>query len=235
MPDRPLRTPPTSSDRRMESPRQPKLPRRHTTVPNRISGNPSINQLRRARRPAASNCTAILSSTQSSLQYKPYSCQANSWPTACYDLAVAMPQRQSAQNLARGRCSQLARPYKRRFLLIALLALLGVGADLLQPLIYRAAINDVAGVRGSRGGKGRSSGGSHRSAAIAYYRSAIGAPGEDPTAASPDYVAPRTRQQAMTTLLWRWCCFFAISVVGYFLSLAADLASTGVACAIEAN
>ena len=41
---------------------------------------------------------------------------------------------------------QLARPYKRRFLLIALLALLGTGADLLQPLIYRTAINDVAGL-----------------------------------------------------------------------------------------
>ena len=58
-----------------------------------------------------------------------------------------MPQRHSAENLGTWKVLlQLARPYKRRFLLIALLALLGVGADLLQPLIYRAAINDVAGL-----------------------------------------------------------------------------------------
>jgi len=41
---------------------------------------------------------------------------------------------------------QLARPYKKRFIVIALLALLGTAADLLQPLIYRIAINDVAGL-----------------------------------------------------------------------------------------
>src|SRR5947209_20059351 len=41
---------------------------------------------------------------------------------------------------------QLARPYKKRFIVIALLALLGTAADLIQPLIYRIAINDVAGL-----------------------------------------------------------------------------------------
>ena len=58
-----------------------------------------------------------------------------------------MWQRHSAENLSTWKVLlQLARPYKRRFLGIALLAMLGVGADLLQPLIYRAAINDVAGL-----------------------------------------------------------------------------------------
>jgi len=41
---------------------------------------------------------------------------------------------------------QLARPYRRRLIVITVLALLGTGADLLQPLIYRVAINDVAGL-----------------------------------------------------------------------------------------
>src|SRR5215471_8261547 len=41
---------------------------------------------------------------------------------------------------------QLARPFKGRFVLIAFLALLGTSADLIQPLIYRVAINDVAGL-----------------------------------------------------------------------------------------
>ena len=38
---------------------------------------------------------------------------------------------------------ELARPHWKRFLIIAGLALLATGADLLQPLIYRTAINDV--------------------------------------------------------------------------------------------
>src|SRR5215469_7043103 len=41
---------------------------------------------------------------------------------------------------------QLAQPYRRRLIFITVLALLGTGADLLQPLIYRVAINDVAGL-----------------------------------------------------------------------------------------
>src|SRR5215471_17246132 len=39
-----------------------------------------------------------------------------------------------------------ARPFKNRFAFIALLALLGTGSDLIEPLIYRIAINDVAGL-----------------------------------------------------------------------------------------
>src|ERR1035441_8271488 len=48
-----------------------------------------------------------------------------------------MVQRHAADNLGTWKVLlQLARPYRKRFLLIALLALLGTGADLLQPL-YR--------------------------------------------------------------------------------------------------
>jgi ABC-type multidrug transport system fused ATPase/permease subunit len=42
--------------------------------------------------------------------------------------------------------ASLARPYRGRFLVIALLALLGTAADLVEPLIYRTAVNDVAGL-----------------------------------------------------------------------------------------
>src|ERR1035438_5791720 len=67
--------------------------------------------------------------------------------TACYHRPVAMVQRHAADNLGTWKVLlQLARPYRKRFILIAFLALLGVGADLLQPLIYRTAINDVAGL-----------------------------------------------------------------------------------------
>lgn len=41
---------------------------------------------------------------------------------------------------------QLAQNYKPQFVVIALFAFLATGADLLQPLIYKRAINDVAGL-----------------------------------------------------------------------------------------
>lgn len=40
----------------------------------------------------------------------------------------------------------LARPHKRKFFLIAVFSFLYTAADLIQPLIYRRAINDVAGL-----------------------------------------------------------------------------------------
>jgi ABC-type multidrug transport system fused ATPase/permease subunit len=130
---------------------------------------------------------------------------------------------------------QLARPYKQRFLLIALLALLGVGADLLQPLIYRVAINDVAGLFVDRVPEkaGPAVAPEARSSHITDQQLERLEKTQLPHRA--DYVAPRTRQQALSTLLWAVVLLFAISVVGYFLSLAADLQSTRVACAIEAN
>src|SRR5262245_33106492 len=41
---------------------------------------------------------------------------------------------------------RLALPYWRQFIIVALLALLGTAAELVEPLIYRVAINDIAGV-----------------------------------------------------------------------------------------
>jgi ATP-binding cassette, subfamily B, bacterial len=148
-----------------------------------------------------------------------------------------MAQRRSANNLGTWKVLlQLARPYRKRFILIALLALLGTGADLLQPLIYRAAINDVAGLFVDR---------------VVEKAGPPVAPTEAQSSTleeqrlerlektrlphAPGYVAPRTRSQALTTLLWSVALLFVISVVGYFLSLAADLHSTAVACSIESN
>ncbi|HYA17952.1 MAG TPA: ABC transporter ATP-binding protein [Bryobacteraceae bacterium] len=42
--------------------------------------------------------------------------------------------------------ARLARRHRRRFAIIGLFSLLATGADLIQPLIYRRAINDVAGL-----------------------------------------------------------------------------------------
>jgi len=145
---------------------------------------------------------------------------------------------------------RLARPHRKRFVLVAMLALLGTGAGLLQPLIYRVAINDVAGLFVDRPSnfspwtaataspETRNPPSGQRSAA-----SAAATRWEEPKERLErtrqkhrrDYVAPRTRTQTLTTLLWAAGLLFVISVVGYFLSLAADYQSTVAACDLEAS
>jgi ATP-binding cassette, subfamily B, bacterial len=148
-----------------------------------------------------------------------------------------MAQRRSANNLGTWKVLlRLAQPYRKRFALIALLALLGTGADLLQPLIYRTAINDVAGLFVDRvvekAGPPIATSDSEPSS-IEEQRLERLQKTQLPHA--PGYVAPRTRRQALITLLWSVVLLFVISVTGYFLSLAADLHSTAVACSIESN
>ena len=142
---------------------------------------------------------------------------------------------------------KLALPFKKQFIAIALLALAATGMDLLQPLIYRMAINDVAGmfverpveqtpgeedpmVRGNpppdpmprpRPGEMRRRNADRLGRTQMPHRSG--------------YLAPRTKQQTLETLLWAVGLLFLTGVVGHFLSLLADYQSTAVACRIEAN
>jgi ATP-binding cassette, subfamily B, bacterial len=133
---------------------------------------------------------------------------------------------------------EFSRAYKSRFLLIALLALLATSADLLQPLIYRIAINDVAGLFVER-----------PSVTVGVHPD-TGEPmvlprervesnqerlGHTRLPHGENFLAPRTRQQALATLLWAVGLLFAIGVSGYGLSLAADYQSTAVATRIEAR
>lgn len=133
---------------------------------------------------------------------------------------------------------EFSRAYKHTFLLIAILALLATGADLLQPLIYRTAINDVAGLFVER-----------PSMTVTVHPvtgEPVVVPGEHDESDQErlghtrlphgqDYLAPRTRKQALATLLWAVALLFAIGVSGYGLSLAADYQSTVAASRIEAR
>ena len=46
--------------------------------------------------------------------------------------------------------AQLAAPYRRQFVVVALMAGLATAAELVEPLIYRTAVNDVLGVFAQR-------------------------------------------------------------------------------------
>ena len=101
---------------------------------------------------------------------------------------------------------QLARKYTRQFVVIALFAFLATGADLLQPLIYKRAINDVAGMF----------------------------VGDSATAAAVG-VPARSASETLTTLLVAVVLLFAISVIGYFFSLRSRLYGARVASRMESS
>jgi ATP-binding cassette subfamily B protein len=101
---------------------------------------------------------------------------------------------------------ELARPFRKQFVVVAVFAFLATGADLLQPLIYKRAINDVAGLFVGNGG-----------GAIAFG------------------VPARTAPQILTTLMVSVVLLFLISVIGYFFTLRSRLFGARVASRMESS
>lgn len=101
---------------------------------------------------------------------------------------------------------QLARDYKAQFVIIALFAFLATGADLLQPLIYKRAINDVAGLF-------------------------VG----DSATATALGVQARSARETLTTLMVSVVLLFLISVTGYFFSLRSRFHGARVASRMEST
>jgi len=150
-------------------------------------------------------------------------------------------------------------PYRHQFAWVALLSLLATAASLVEPMIYRAAINDISGLFvGQRGERGIDS----------LLREALGVeeegdasqPGREGSATrepkghttpllheppSPSHrarephrrghVAPRTPEQALRTLLIAVVLLFVVDVVSYGLTIAADQRTTRLAGRIEAS
>jgi len=136
---------------------------------------------------------------------------------------------------------RLILPHKKKFLLVVALGLLSTGANLIEPLIYREAINDVAGL---------------------YVRQAkhdtrveLGVDEEDDDPLSSflekafgssdtkskhrkephrkNHVAGRTPNEALQTLLWATALLFFTNVLGYLISLIAENKNVRLACNIE--
>jgi ABC-type multidrug transport system fused ATPase/permease subunit len=123
-----------------------------------------------------------------------------------------------------------ALPYRRQFVLVALFALLATGLDLLSPLVYREAVNDIAGLFvGEPGSTG--------------IEQMLEEPDEAAAADAPPeraphergFVAPRTPEQALRTLLWSVALLFAINVLSHLCSLVADQRTVRLASRIEAD
>ena len=135
----------------------------------------------------------------------------------------------------------LAAPYRGRLVLVAALALLGTAAEIAQPLVYRIAVNVVAGVfveRAERKATGRAS-------TVGRGREHVhrAPPGKAPAAhparhRHPEphrrgHVAPRTPTQMFRTLLWAVALLFLTTVTSHLLAITADNVTATVASRIE--
>lgn len=137
------------------------------------------------------------------------------------------------------RLVSLAAPYRRQFVLIGLLAALATAAELVEPLIYRTAINDVSGVFVQRAADQARGASLHPSSPPHH---SLQGPPHLQRDAHRSYdshhhhsVAPRTVTQMFSTLLWAVGLLFLINLSARFFALAADNVCTAVANRIETD
>ena len=134
---------------------------------------------------------------------------------------------------------RLAAPYRGKFVVIALLAALATAAELVEPIIYRTAVNDVSGVFVQRAVERARTADSEVDSTT--HQSAQGnRHPQQPVhriheAHQRHYVAPRTVAQMFSTLLWAVVLLFLTSLSARFLALAADTLCTTVANHIESD
>ena len=128
-------------------------------------------------------------------------------------------------------------PYKKRFFLVVFISLLSTGANLIEPLIYREAINDVAGLfvqkakDDTRQAMGSDSVSTANDSAIIEDKNVF-EDGEK-EAHQKDHVASRTPEQAIQTLLWAVGLIFLVNIAGHILVLIGANMNVKLACNIE--
>ncbi|HET6254794.1 MAG TPA: ABC transporter ATP-binding protein [Puia sp.] len=137
-------------------------------------------------------------------------------------------------------------PYRKKFLWVVTLGLLSTGASLVEPLIYRTAINDVAGLfvgqarvnaqkdLGVDPGEADSLQSMIRSevpdsAATAPVSPAV----KPPEPHTQSHVAARSPSQALDTLLWAVVWLFVINLVATLFWRLAENTNTRLSCLIE--
>jgi ATP-binding cassette, subfamily B, bacterial len=135
-------------------------------------------------------------------------------------------------------------PYRKKFLWVVTLGLLSTGASLVEPLIYRTAINDVAGlfVRQARlnaqkdlgvdPGEADSIQSMIRSE-LPDSATSVHPPVKHPEPHAQGHVAARSPRQALDTLLWAVIWLFVINLIATLLWRLAENTNTRLSCLIE--
>lgn len=137
-------------------------------------------------------------------------------------------------------------PYRKKFLWVVTLGLLSTGASLIEPLIYRTAINDVAGlfVRQARLNAQKDLGvdpgeaDSIQSMIRSEVPDSAAVIPTTPSAKTPEphapgHVAARSPRQALDTLLWAVVWLFVINLIATLLWRLAENTNTRLSCLIE--
>ncbi|MFN7920372.1 MAG: ABC transporter ATP-binding protein [Bryobacteraceae bacterium] len=132
-------------------------------------------------------------------------------PTSEHETREEAPARRVFQVLL-----ELAKGYRKHVILITLFSLLSTGADLLQPIIYRNAINDVAGLFVQQGAP------------------ATPAPAA-PQPHGSGTISPRTPEQTLRSLMMYAALLYLTSIAGYFFYQRSDYLGSMVASRIESN
>ena len=129
---------------------------------------------------------------------------------------------------------QLVVPHKKRFIVVVLISLLGTGANLVEPLIYREAINDVAGLFVNQGIEGSNALlDDSESAPASGTQKKISPDEKEKKSHKRGHVAQRTPKQALETLLWAVGLIFLVNVAGYILTLLGEIKNVRLSCLIE--
>ena len=136
--------------------------------------------------------------------------------------------------------AHLAKPYRSRFFLVIFLAAISTGADLVEPLIYRVAVNDVAGLfvqRAREEARAESEQASKPNPRIRTpperERERLERSTQIKEPHRRGHVAPRTPSQTLTTLLWAVVLLFAINIAAYFVWLLSDNMTADLGTKIE--
>src|SRR5580704_11366021 len=134
-----------------------------------------------------------------------------------------MNQSKKIKKNIRNSIFNLILPFKIQFFWVVVLSLLGTTTNLIEPLIYREAINDVAGVfvNQARDSVRKESGFSketHRKIKEPHLKGKV---------------APRTPQQALDTLLWAVFWLFVINLVSTLLWRIGENKNVKFSCGIE--
>ena len=128
-------------------------------------------------------------------------------------------------------------PYKKRFFLIVLIGLLSTGANLVEPLIYREAVNDIAGLFVQQA-KNETSGETaveiDESPVTTFFENGFSFGESDSKEPHrKNFVAGRSPEQALQTLLWAAAILFVVNLIKYILWLISDNMNVRLSCTIE--
>lgn len=131
---------------------------------------------------------------------------------------------------------------KKALALVVFISLLSTGANLIEPLVYREAINDISGLFVQKA-KDEANQSLVDTTAVASDSTSVDIQSEEE--ASPvdfllhkekhekNYVAPRTPEQAIKTLLWAVGLIFLVNILGHLFLWLGENLNLKFACGIE--